>query len=94
MAEFKKIEDPKNASKEDLKEALELLNKKRERDAKIKSGEIKGGKTWKELSPEAKAKALKQSKRFSMRQRLLIKKAKEAGITVSEAEVDAAMKKA
>lgn len=83
--------DAKRAKPEELQEALNLLAKKRERQDKIKRGEIKGnyGVPWSEMSPEQKSKAKKYAYRRLVRQSLLLGKAAAAGITVSDKEVDA-----
>jgi len=54
--EFKPI-DPKKASKEDIAKALDMLAKDNHRKARVKAGELKGSKTWAEMSDEEKAKA-------------------------------------
>lgn len=81
-------------TKEQIEEGLRLLAKKVERDEKIKRGEIKGA-TYKkssELTPEQLEKRRKLTQRLTVKSQLLVKKAKAAGIVVSEAEVDAAIK--
>jgi len=85
--------DPKKATKEELEEAFALLSKKRERIAKIKSGELKGytGLPYSALSEEQKAKLRKANQRRLVRQSLIIAKATAAGIVVSDKEVDAAI---
>lgn len=87
--------DPKELQKKhtqtDLDEAFALLAKKKERQAKIEAGLIKGsykGKLYSELSDEQKEKARKYAARREIRRSLLIEKAKAQGITVSEKEVD------
>lgn len=87
--------DPKKASKEQQERAFELLAKDEERKDKIKRGVIKGTsyKKYSELSPEQKAKAQQATARRAVRQGLIIDKAKAAGITVTEKEVDAEIAK-
>lgn len=82
--------DPKKASEAELKEAMELLAKQRLRKEKIKAGEIKGyaGKKVSEMTPEQQATYRARLKRQLARQSLYIKKAKAAGITVTDAEID------
>lgn len=82
-------------TKEQIAEGLKLLNKKIERDEKIKRGEIKGY-TYKkssELTPEQLKKRREQTRRLTAKNSILVKKAKAAGIVVTEAEVEAEMKK-
>jgi len=85
--------DPKKASKDDIARGLELLAKAEDRKARIKSGEIKGGQSWAELSPEARQKRLDYSRVRRIKQTLLCNKAIEAGITVTEPEVQAEMER-
>lgn len=82
--------DPKKASDAELKEAMELLAKQRLRKEKIKTGEIKGyaGKKVSEMTPEQQATYRARLKRQLAKQSLFIKKAKAAGITVTDAEID------
>lgn len=89
--------DPKKASQKEIEEALALLGKKRTTEARIKAGELKGTTSvpysiLKETNPEAYQKARERDKKFAIRTKLLLAKARAAGITVTEAEVDAAMK--
>jgi hypothetical protein len=81
-------------TQEEVSEGLRLLAKKRERDAKIKAGLIKGhtAKSYKDMTPEEKAKRQAYSKRKQIKDALIAKKALAAGIKVTEAEIDAAMK--
>jgi hypothetical protein len=83
--------DPKKASQADINAALELLAKKKFTDARIKTGELKGTsyKKFSELSPEEKAKRTAYSKRLVAKNTIMINKAKEKGITVTDAEIDA-----
>lgn len=73
----------RDVPKEDLREALELLRKKRERDQKIARGEIKGhsNKSYKDMSPEEKEKRKAYSKKRAQKIADILKKAKAAGIT-------------
>ncbi len=80
--------DRKNATKEQIDAALKLLQKAEERKEKIKKGELKGSRSWSEMSPEAKKKALEASRRRNAKLVLLAKKAMEKGITVTEKEID------
>lgn len=84
--------DPKKVTQEQLNEALALLNKKIDRQEKIKSGEIKGGKKWSELTQAEKDKFKASNARRSAKQKLILAKAEKAGIKVTEAEVDAFLK--
>ena len=87
--------DPKQISKEEMAEALRLLESKRIRKARIDAGELKGttGVLYSEMTPEQKEKAKKYARRRLIRQSLLLAKAAAAGITVSDKEVDEAMTK-
>lgn len=95
MANEKFKVDPKKASKEQMERAFDLLAKEEERKDKIKRGVIKGTsyKKYSELSDEQRAKVQAASARRLVRQGLIIEKAKAAGITVTEKEVDAEMAK-
>ena len=95
--EFKTPEvkfDPKRASADQIAKGLELLGKAETRKARIAAGEIKGaaGKAWGELTVEEKAKRLDYSKKLRIRQQLILRKAAAAGISVSDKEIEAAMK--
>jgi len=78
-------------NQDDIEEALSLLAKKRTRDEKIKSGEIKGSVSWAEMSDEQKEQRRAYGKVRGMKQKLLIAKAVEAGIVVTDEEVTEAM---
>jgi len=98
MAEPKPISekykvDPRKASKEEMDRAFALLAKEKERKDKIAKGEIKGGRSWAEMSDEQKAKSKKYNYKRMIRQGLLLAKAAAAGITVSDKEVDAEIAK-
>lgn len=86
--------DPKSATKEQIARGLELFAQEQTRKERIARGEIKGGQKWSELSPETKAKRLEGSKRYGVKQRLLARRAVEAGIVVTDAEIDAEIAKA
>jgi hypothetical protein len=90
MADAKFKVDPKKATQKQLEEAFELLAKKNEREDKIKRGVIKGhaGKAYSEMTADEKKQRQAYSKKRMIRQSLLVAKAKAAGITVSEKEVD------
>lgn len=87
--------DKTKLSKEDLDRAIALLEKDLTRKARIKAGEIKGyaGKKYSELSAEQKATLRKSAKRRQAKINVIIRKAQAAGIKVSEAEIDAELKK-
>ena len=85
--------DKAKLSKEDLDRAIALLEKDLTRKARIKAGEIKSGVSYKDMTPERKAAMQKANKRRNVRIALTIKKAQAAGIKVSEAEIDAELKK-
>lgn len=81
-------------TKEQIEEGLKLLAKKYERDEKIAKGIIKGT-TYKkssELTPEQLKKRQALTQRLTAKQAILVAKAKAAGITVSDAEVDKYLK--
>ena len=80
--------DPRKATKEQIEAALLLLEKAETRKEKIKSGEIKGGKKWSELTDAEKDKFRASSKRRSAKIAITIQKATEAGIKVSDKEID------
>ena len=92
MAGTYKPIDVKRATPEEIAAGLSLLNKKREYKHKVKTGEVKKPKTWKELSEAEKEKARAQGRKATARQRLLNIKAVKAGITVSEEEIQAELK--
>jgi hypothetical protein len=82
-------------TKEQIEEGLKLLQKKMIRDDKIKKGLIKGT-TYKkssELTPEQLKKRRELTARMTARNSILIAKARKAGITVTDAEVEAELKK-
>ena len=83
--------DPKKASKEDIAKGLELLQRQEIRKEKIARGEIKGGLKWSEMSEEQKEKARQAARKRNVRIKLMCQKAVEAGITVSEDEIEAEM---
>lgn len=88
----KQYVDPKKATPQQIAEALALLNKKIDRQERIKTGEIKGGKKWSEMTEEEKSVMRKSNARRNLRNKLIIAKAEKAGIRVTEQEVDAALK--
>jgi len=90
--EVKQYVDPKKATPQQIQEALALLNKKIDRQEKIKTGEIKGGKKWSELSEAEKNKFRASNARRNAKQKLIIAKAEKAGIKVTDAEIDAFLK--
>jgi len=87
--------DPKKASEQEIAEGLALLGKKREHDHKVKTGQIKGskGKKWSELSQKEKDQRRSYSRKREIKLSLLAKKAEAAGIKVSDAEVEAEIRK-
>lgn len=91
MAEKEKVK----ATQEEIAEGLRLLAKKRERDEKIKRGEIKGYayKKMSEMTPEQQEKARQRTRRLTTKTAILLRKAKAAGISVSEREIDAELAK-
>ena len=93
MAEPFRAIDPKKATPEEVAAGLALLNKKKEYEHKVKTGQVKGAKKWKDLSPAEKDKARAYGRKIAMRQKLINAKAARAGISVSEAEIQAELKK-
>jgi len=96
VTEFTPV-DPKKASKEQIEKGLALLNKKLEYEAKVKSGEVKAPKTWKDLSPAEKDKAKGQAKKYAARLKAIstLRDAKLAAakISITEAEIEAEIKR-
>ncbi len=81
-------------TKEQIEEGLKLLAKKIERDEKVAAGILKPAyKKVSEMSPKEKEAYDKQAQRYSIKVRLLREKAIKAGLTVTEAEVDAEVSK-
>ena len=76
--------DPKKASPEEIKEALELLERTKAQRAKQRD-KVKN-------NPELKVKQAEASKRRRIKDQILIAKALKAGIQVTDAEVTTAMK--
>lgn len=84
---FKAI-DPTKATKDDIAKGIELLNKEKERKHRIEIGELKGGQTWAELSPEQKKARLASGRRRNARIMLQATWAETKGYKPSEAEID------
>ena len=82
----------RDVPKEDILQGLALLNKEKERKRRIQSGEIKGGQKWSELSPESKRKRLDGAKKYRIKAQLMMKKAAQQGVKVTDAEIEQAMK--
>ena len=81
-------------TKEQIEEGLALLRKKLERDAKVASGELKP--SWKkvsEMTPDEKAKYQAANKRYSVAQKIALRRAKANGLWPTDAEVDAEIAK-
>jgi len=81
--------DRKRATEEEIKAGLELLAKKKDYERRVKSGELKGAKKWKDLTEAEKDAARLQGKKYAIKNRLIKEKAAKAGITVTPAEVEA-----
>jgi len=81
----KDVEVPKGISQEDLEKALNLLNRNRAAQERAKEKR-------KTMTPEERASLQERGRKQALKNRLYIQKAKEAGITVTDAEVDAAFK--
>lgn len=86
--------DTKKASPEEIAEGLALLEKKKTRDKRIASGEIKGTTytRMEDLSPEAAAKVKSRGQKQRAKTSVILTKAAKAGITASDAEVEARLK--
>lgn len=80
--------DPTEATDEEISRGLELLAKEKLRKHKIETGQIKGEPKWADMTEEQKDKARYQGKRYNARIKLMVDKAKEAGIEVTDDEVD------
>lgn len=87
------VVDPKQASQEEIAEAFKLLAKKKERDHKIATGQIKGssGRPWSELTDEQKEKSREYNRKRQVRLQLLANKAIAQGILVTDEEVELAI---
>ena len=85
--------NPKKASPEEIQRGLELLEKERIRKERIARGEIKGGVKWSEMSEEQKEKARLAARRRNAKLNILARKATEAGITVTDKEIEAYLNK-
>jgi len=72
----------KKATAAQIAEGLELLEKANIRKEKIKSGEIKGGMKWSELSDEQKDKRRMYSRKRNARIAVMVQKALAKGITL------------
>jgi len=87
----------KKASEEEIKTGLELLAKRRHTAERVKAGELKTGTSSYvkrgDLSPEALKKVKGREARYQARAKLLLQKARDAGIKVTDAEIDAYLKK-
>lgn len=83
--------DPKKATADQIAKGLELLQKEEVRKERIAKGELKGGQKWSELSKDQKAARLLSGRKRNAALVLYKQKAIAAGITVSEAEIDAYM---
>ena len=84
--------DLKKSTKEEIEEGLKLLQKKKKYEDKVQRGELKGTKKWSDYTPEEKQVAKLKEKRRVIQRKLLLAKAAQAGISVSEGEIDSAMK--
>ena len=80
--------DPNNVSDADLDRALQLLSMEKERKAKIQAGLIKGPQKYSDLTDEQKEARRLADKKRRARLQLYAIKAQEAGIEVTEAEID------
>lgn len=78
----------KNYSDEEIQRGLELLEQEKKRKERIARGEIKGGQKWSELSEEQKEQRREAGRRRNAKLALYKQKAEEAGIEVTDQEVD------
>lgn len=89
--------DIKKATKEDIEAGLKLLQKKREYEERVKRGELKGPKKWKDLTPEEKAKAREQGKKYALRlkaiQILKDRALEKLGVKITEEQIQEEIKK-
>jgi len=85
--------DVRKASKEDIAKGLALLEKQLDHKEKVKRGEVKGSVSWKDLPEEKKVEIRLKEKKTRIKNSILVRKALEAGITVTESEISAAMEK-
>lgn len=85
--------DLSNFSEEDIKRSLELLKRDQVRKERIKNGEIKGYKKYSEYTEEEKERSRLYNRKRNIKLQLLAKKAIEAGLEVSDEEIDEEMKK-
>jgi hypothetical protein len=91
---MKIMADLQKPTKEQIEEGLKLLAKKYERDEKVKKGLIKGSyKKTADLDAAGKAARKLQYEKYAAKQAALRKKVADMKISVSQAEIDAQMKK-
>jgi hypothetical protein len=76
MAKGNEVNPITNPSQDDIKAGLELLAKKKDRERRVKAGEIKGGQVWSELSDEQKAAYRLREKKRRIRNQLWIQEVK------------------
>ena len=79
--------DPKKASEADLARALEMLEKENYRKARIKAGEIKGSRSWAEMTDEQKQERRDYNTKHRAERNVIIQKAIASGITATDAEI-------
>ena len=80
----------RQVTEEELARALELLDREKKHKARVEAGEIKGN-TWKtvaQMTPEELEKYRASNARYSAKNQILLRKARQAGITVTEEEVN------
>lgn len=83
--------DVKKPTEAEIQEGLRLLQQKRDRQARIKSGELKGQvplRELKELNPAMYEKRRAQAQRQSARMSVILMKAKAQGVTATDKEID------
>lgn len=86
--------DPKQASKEQIAKGLELLAKAETRKKRVAAGELKGGgANYADMTPEQKEQRKAYNDKRRIKMNLIIQKATDAGITVSDKEVLEEMKR-
>ena len=82
--------DPNKATKAQIAAGIALLAKAETRTKRVKAGELKSY-SYADLSEEDKVEARKKNKFMRTKKSMILQKASDAGITVTDAEVNAAI---
>lgn len=89
MAKVQEVKiDPKAATSEQIAAGLAMLGKEETRKKRVKAGELKSQK-YSDLSDEQKGKRNEATRRRNARLILMTQKAEEAGLSCTNAEIDA-----